>query len=104
MVNLVISSRHINYNIPNNFVVNANIGYCDNLIMIYNDKCEIKTPTIKYDKLFVIINFVGFGIEELIKNEISHHLFDDSNMFIKFNTTWDDIFEKINAEIYEKYV
>jgi hypothetical protein len=31
MINLIITSRHINYDIPNNFVINEKISYCDNL-------------------------------------------------------------------------
>jgi hypothetical protein len=70
------------------------------IVIIYNDRCEIKAPTIKYNRLFIIINFMSTDdVIKIIRNEIPDYSFNDSNIFIKTRSHWLDIFQKINKEI-----
>lgn len=108
-MDLIITSKHVDFEFPKNFKINRVPTYCNNLVLIFNDESEIKKPDIKYNKLFVINNIPNISnkeqelMEYKVKEIIDNYQFNNLNLFIKNKChTWECIFNVINRELNKK--
>lgn len=105
-MDLIITSQPIDFDFPKNFYINKKVKSCNNLVLIFNDESEIKAPTIKYNKLFVINNIPNINNEQQIlleyeiKNKIPEYTFNNFTLFIHNRChTWNNIFDVIGREL-----
>lgn len=93
-MDLIISSEHIEYPFPSTFKVNLYPKSCNNLVIIINNKSDLKKLYINYKKLFIIDNS-GLNLGKEIKQIFGNY----SRIITKTSeNNWKDIFGLINKE------